>query len=157
MENRLGWDGLQRTLRVTDERIAVRVALIWGGLGNGRLKSNSYFRLDKVWHNSGMSKTLIRQMTQVITRQFKPERVILFGSQARGAGTKHSDIDFLVVLANVSNKRESAIQIRRALAKFPVAKDIIVTTPEEIKRRGNLVGSVLRSALQEGKVVYERG
>ena len=104
-----------------------------------------------------MSKTLIRQMTQVITRQFKPERVILFGSQARGAGTKHSDIDFLVVLADVSNKRESAIQIRRALAKFPVAKDIIVTTPEEIKRRGNLVGSVLRSALQEGKVVYERG
>lgn len=104
-----------------------------------------------------MSKTLIRQMIQVITRQFKPERVILFGSQARGAGTKYSDIDFLVVLSSVSNNREAAIQIRRALAKFPVAKDIIVTTPEEIKRRGSLVGSVLRSALKEGKVIYERG
>jgi len=38
-----------------------------------------------------------------------------------------------------------------------MAKDIIVTTPDEIKQRGNLAGSVLRSALQEGKIIYERG
>lgn len=106
-----------------------------------------------------MSKTHIRQMTQIIARQFKPkpERVILFGSQARGTGTEYSDVDFLVVLSSAKNKREAAIQIRRALAGFPVAKDILVTTPEEIARGGNLVGSVLRSALREGKVIYERG
>ena len=115
------------------------------------------FPISKVWHNWDMSKILIRQMAQVITRQFKPERVILFGSQARGTGTKYSDVDFLVVLSSVTNKREAAIQIRRALAKFPMAKDIIVTTPDEIKQRGNLAGSVLRSALQEGKIIYERG
>jgi hypothetical protein len=37
-----------------------------------------------------------------------------------------------------------------------VAKDVVVTTPEEIERRGHLVGSVLRPALREGKVLYER-
>ena len=46
--------------------------------------------------------------------------------------------------------------IRRALADLPVCKDIVVTTPEEIIRRGDLIGTVLRPALREGKVLYER-
>ena len=60
------------------------------------------------------------------------------------------------MLPSVDDKREAAIRIRRALAHFPVSKDVIVTTPEEIARRGDLVGTVLRPALREGKVVYER-
>ena len=46
--------------------------------------------------------------------------------------------------------------MRRTLSDLPVSKDIIVTTPEEIARRGHIVGTVLRAALREGKVVYER-
>ena len=55
-----------------------------------------------------------------------------------------------------SNKRMAAVAIRRALADLPVCKDIVVTTPEEITRRGDLIGTVLRPALREGKVLYER-
>ena len=65
-------------------------------------------------------------------------------------------MDLLVVLAQVSDKRRVAIEIRRALRDLPVEKDIIVTTPEEIARRGQVVGSVLRSALREGRTVFER-
>ncbi len=65
-------------------------------------------------------------------------------------------MDLLVVLPQVDNKRQVTIEIRRALADLPVAKDIIVTTPEEIARRGDLVGTVLRPALHEGQVLYER-
>jgi predicted nucleotidyltransferase len=83
-------------------------------------------------------------------------RLILFGSHARGDALADSDIDLLVVLPEVTNKRETAIAIRRAVVDFPVAKDIIVTTPDEIARRGNLVGDILRPALREGKVLYER-
>jgi uncharacterized protein len=61
----------------------------------------------------------------------------------------------LVVLPEVANKRQAAVAIRRALADLPVTKDIVVTTPEEIARRGDLVGTVLRPALREGKVLYE--
>jgi hypothetical protein len=65
-------------------------------------------------------------------------------------------VDLLVVLPQVADKRKTAIEIRRVLADFPLSKDIIVTTPEEIARRGDLVGSVLRPALREGIVIYER-
>ena len=98
----------------------------------------------------------IAAMVDRIADGFHPLRVILFGSHARGDAGPHSDVDLLVVLPQVHDKRRAAIEIRRALADFPVSKDIIVTTPDEIARRGNLVGDVLRPALREGKVIYER-
>jgi predicted nucleotidyltransferase len=99
---------------------------------------------------------LIPAMTQRIVGGFAPLRVILFGSQARGDTSRQSDVDLLVVLPPVANKRQTTVEIRRMLADFPIGKDIIVTTPEEIARRGDLVGTVLRPALREGRVIYER-
>ena len=99
---------------------------------------------------------LLSVMIEQIVHNFDPLRIILFGSQARGDAGPKSDVDLLVVLSEVADKRRAAIEIRRALAHLPVSKDIIVTTPEEVARRGNLVGSVLRPALREGKVLYER-
>lgn len=100
---------------------------------------------------------LIPAMVDRIVHKFHPLRIILFGSHARGEAGPESDVDLLVVLPKVVNKRQAAIEIRRALADFPVCKDIVVTTPEEIARRGHLVGTILRPALREGKVLYERG
>lgn len=96
-------------------------------------------------------------MVDRIVQRFQPLQVILFGSHARGAAVAGSDVDLLVVLPEVRDKRSVAVKIRRALGDLPVSKDIVVTTPEEIARRGDLVGSVLRPALREGKVLYERG
>jgi uncharacterized protein len=91
-----------------------------------------------------------------ITRQCDPLRIILFGSWARGDARPDSDIDLLVVLPHVENKRQTASRIGNALCDLPASKDIVVTTPEEIAARGNVIGDVLRPALREGKVVYER-
>jgi predicted nucleotidyltransferase len=99
---------------------------------------------------------LIADMTDRIARDFHPLRIILFGSHARGDATADSDVDLLVVLAEAPDKRQAAIEIRRVLRDLPVSKDIIVTTPDEIARRGDLIGPVLRPALREGKVLYER-
>jgi predicted nucleotidyltransferase len=99
---------------------------------------------------------LIADMTDRIARDFHPLRIILFGSHARGDATADSDVDLLVVLAEAPDKRQAAIEIRRALRDLPVSKDIVVTTPDEIARRGDLIGPVLRPALREGKVLYER-
>ena len=95
-------------------------------------------------------------MLERIVKGFRPLRVVLFGSHARGEAGPDSDIDLLVVLPHVSDKRKAAVEIRRALTDVPASKDIIVTTPEEIARRGHIVGTVLRPALREGKVLYER-
>jgi predicted nucleotidyltransferase len=100
---------------------------------------------------------LIPVMIDRIVRDFQPVRILLFGSHARGEAGPDSDVDLLVVLPEVTDKRQAAIQMRRVLVDLPVCKDIIVTTPEEIARRGDLVGTVLRPALREGKVLYERG
>jgi len=99
---------------------------------------------------------LINAMKDRIVRDFHPLQILLFGSQARGNAGPGSDVDLLVVLPEVVDKRKTAIEIRRALAGFPVSKDIIVTTPDEIARRGDLVGTILRPALREGQVLYER-
>ena len=96
-------------------------------------------------------------MVDRIVAAFRPERVILFGSHARGDAGPESDVDLLVILASVSDKRGAAIAIRQALADIPLFKDIIVSSPEEIARRGDLIGTVLRPALREGRVLYERG
>jgi len=94
-------------------------------------------------------------MTERIVRRFHPVRVILFGSHARGDARPDSDVDLLVVLPRVENKRESAIAIRSELSDIPVAKDIIVTTPSELKRFGDMIGLIYRPALREGRVLYE--
>ncbi len=99
----------------------------------------------------------IETMIDRIIRDFHPLRLVLFGSHARGDAHPESDVDLLVVLPHVTNKRQVTVEIRRVLTDLPVCKDIVVTTPEELARRGDLVGTVLRPALREGKVLYERG
>lgn len=100
----------------------------------------------------------IEEMVARIVAGFDSLRVILFGSHARGEAGYDSDVDLLVVFDNVAreDRRGVAVEIRRALAEAPVPKDIFVTDADEIERRGHLVGTVLREALREGRVLYER-
>lgn len=81
-----------------------------------------------------MNNELISTMTERIVRDFRPVQIILFGSHARGDHQSHSDVDLLVVFSELADKRKTAVDIRRALADLPVAKDILVTTPEELAR-----------------------
>jgi len=102
------------------------------------------------------SEEWIEIATGRIARRFDPLRIILFGSRARREDRQGSDVDLLVVLSAVEDKHRAAVEIRRLLADIPLAKDIIVTTPGEIVRRGDIIGSILRPAVREGKVLYER-
>lgn len=106
--------------------------------------------------NIPASEGFISTMVDRIVGRFQPLQVVLFGSHARGAANPWSDVDLLVVLPEVSDKRAAAVNIRQILGDLPVCKDILVATPEEIARRGHLAGTVLRSALREGKIIYER-
>jgi predicted nucleotidyltransferase len=99
----------------------------------------------------------MNEVVDRIARKFNPVRIILFGSWARGEAREDSDLDLLVVLPRVEHKRKAAIEILRSLNGLPISKDVVVTTPEEIKARGHVVGDILRPALQEGKIIYERG
>jgi uncharacterized protein len=102
------------------------------------------------------SEEWIEIATGRIARRFDPLRIILFGSRARQEDRQDSDVDLLLILPAVEDRRRAAVEIRRLLADIPLAKDIIVTTPGEIERRGDIVGSILRPAVREGRVLYER-
>ncbi len=101
-----------------------------------------------------MNNEFISIMTERIVRDFAPLQIILFGSQARGDADPHSDIDLLVVFSELTDKRKTAIDIGHALADLPVARDILVSTPEELERSNTRIGSVLRYAQQEGKILW---
>ena len=103
-----------------------------------------------------MTNELLSTMTERIVRDFHPVQIILFGSHARREAHPQSDVDLLVVFSELVDKRKTAVDIRRALADLPVAKDILVTTPEELARHRNLVGTALRVAQREGEILYER-
>lgn len=106
-----------------------------------------------------MAEAAIPIMVERIVDGFDPIRVTLFGSRTRGNYTRHSDVDLLVVLdgpIDPMDRRQTRVAIRRALGDLVVAKDIVVTTPDEIERRGDLAGNVLYYALREGVTLYER-
>ena len=109
-----------------------------------------------VLENTMTAETIISDMVDRIVSRFEPSQVLLFGSQARGTASEWSDVDLLVVMTEVTDKRQAAIEIRRSLGDLLVSKDILVTTPDEISRRGHVVGTVLHAAIREGKVLYER-
>lgn len=98
----------------------------------------------------------IQEMVRRLVALFHPEKIILFGSYARGTAGPDSDVDLLVVKSLTGSKRREQLNMRIALHGMGLAKDIVVVTPEELEEYKDLVGTVIRPALREGKVLYER-
>ena len=98
----------------------------------------------------------IQEMARRIAEEFRPDRIILFGSHARGEANPDSDIDLLIIMPVEGSRREKAIQIGVALHDIRVAKDIIVTTPENFEWRKEIPGTIERPADREGVVLYAR-
>ena len=84
---------------------------------------------------------------------FDPLRIIVFGSHARGEAHPDSDVDLIAVVPHLGDKRETAVGMAKALRELHAAIDVVPTDPDEIARRGETPGDLLRSALREGRVV----
>lgn len=105
---------------------------------------------------TGHGTAVIQEMVRRIVALCRPERVILFGSHARGTAGPDSDVDLLVVIRLDGDRRAVRLAIRRALSGIGLPKDIVVVTPEEMDRYAQCAGTIVRVALKEGKVLYER-
>ncbi|MCL5104143.1 MAG: nucleotidyltransferase domain-containing protein [Armatimonadetes bacterium] len=97
----------------------------------------------------------LRSAVQRLAEGFHPEKIILFGSQARGTADAHSDVDLLVICPISGSRRKLMVEMDRALRGLGIARDIMVLTPEEYERDRAIVGTVARPASIEGKVLYE--
>jgi predicted nucleotidyltransferase len=98
----------------------------------------------------------LREIIRRIVDTADPERIILFGSAARGSMDLQSDIDLLVIKSGSYNPREIAGRIYQNLYGIGKAFDIIVVTPEQVEQYCNSPYLVIYPALKEGKVIYER-
>lgn len=97
----------------------------------------------------------MREAARRLVRRFKPARIILFGSQARGTADDRSDVDLLVICPVDGRKRDLMVAMDRALKGLGIARDVIVLTPEEFERDRHIPGTVARPAWREGKVLYD--
>ena len=96
----------------------------------------------------------IREFGQDIGREFRPERVLLFGSHVRGTATPDSDVDLLIVLPFQGKSVRTSVNIRLKLRPpFPV--DLLVRSPEQMRERLAMGDDFIREILQEGIVLYE--
>lgn len=98
----------------------------------------------------------IDRIIKIIAGKIKPEKIILFGSYARGTNTPDSDVDLLVIMDQVRSKREQQLYIRQLVQDIRIPKDIVVTTKKEYNRYKNIVGTVAYPANREGKILYAR-
>jgi len=104
---------------------------------------------------SAITQDIDRMVKRLVDR-FDPDQIILFGSHARGTAGPDSDIDLLVIMPVSGSKRAKQIEMRVALHDIRMPKDIILATPEQVAQQRNIVGTIIRPALQEGKVLYVR-
>jgi len=86
----------------------------------------------------------------------QPQKIILFGSRARGQASRDSDYDLLVIENSNLPRYRRAVSYRRALKDLGISKDIIVWTPREIEEWQNVSNAFITVALREGVVLYER-
>lgn len=98
----------------------------------------------------------IEEMVRRIAERFSPERIILFGSHARGETSHDSDVDLLVLFTEVADPRQRAAELYAALIGCALPKDIVVSTTARFERYRNVVNTVYWPAAREGKVLYER-
>ena len=101
-----------------------------------------------------VERSRILNYAHAIAREFKPEKIILFGSYAYGRPSEDSDVDLLVVMRHRGRAGENAIRIRQwHHPGFPF--DLLVRSPKTICKRIAWGDSFLREVTEHGEVLYE--
>lgn len=104
-----------------------------------------------------ISRRIINEAVRRLAGQFHPERIILFGSYARGTADDRSDMDLLVVCPLRKKRSKLMSEMNKALEGLRLPRDIVVITPREFVLEKNIPGTIARYAWTEGMSLYEQG
>lgn len=106
----------------------------------------------------GVERHLLDRMVKIIVEVAQPEKVVLFGSRAKGTAVADSDYDFLVIMAeefgNGRSRRKEIARVTRALAKFGVTADVLMYGQREAAERCHRHNDVVFEAMTQGRVIY---
>ncbi|MEK6284633.1 MAG: nucleotidyltransferase domain-containing protein [Acidobacteriota bacterium] len=103
-----------------------------------------------------VDENLLREIVDRLVKAIDPDRIVLFGSRARGGERGDSDIDLLVVKDSDDPPHRRLIPAYRALTGIGVPKDILWRTPSEIRDWAGVQNYIATRALREGRVLYEK-
>ena len=121
-----------------------------GGLGKGMaMKSKARTRKGQ------LSPAILADIVKRVVAAAAPERIVLFGSAARGTMGPDSDVDLLVIKGGKFKRWHVLTAIHRQLRGKEAAVDVVLVTPEEVDRYRDTHCMVICPALEEGKVVYD--
>ncbi|MHB1688932.1 MAG: nucleotidyltransferase domain-containing protein [Ignavibacteriaceae bacterium] len=101
-----------------------------------------------------LSAKEIEFIKEKLTEKFRPEKVILFGSQARMDSDKNSDVDLLVITNPNGNRRKLMVEMDRALKGLNYARDIVILSSIEFEKDKLIAGTIARYAFKEGRIIY---
>ncbi|MDI6736713.1 MAG: nucleotidyltransferase domain-containing protein [bacterium] len=99
-------------------------------------------------------KEQIENIKSQLIDKYKPEKIILFGSAARGEFNKDSDLDFLIIKKDTPYLGRDRARNLRKLIKKEVAVDFLIYRPEEFNARMKLGDPFLKAILKEGIALY---
>ena len=97
----------------------------------------------------------INDKVRTIANKFRPDKIMLFGSYAKGDPSFESDIDLLVIMDTSQSTWDLAVEISLAV-KHTFPMDIIVRTPQEIASRLQDGDVFITNVMETGKILYER-
>jgi uncharacterized protein len=110
-------------------------------------------RRKKKKHRGKLAPNMLADIVQRVVSAAGPEKIVLFGSAARGTMGPNSDVDLLVIKGGKFNRNRVTTEIYRQLSG-EVAVDVVVATPEEVERFRDSHCLVICPAMREGMVVY---
>jgi predicted nucleotidyltransferase len=96
----------------------------------------------------------IENITDQIIEKYKPEKIILFGSAAKGELKPDSDVDFLIVKRETPHYGADRMRELSRLIERNVPIDFLIYRPEEFDKRLEMGDPFLRTVLKEGRVLY---
>ncbi|WP_449243845.1 nucleotidyltransferase domain-containing protein [Desulfobacca acetoxidans] len=102
-----------------------------------------------------ISKSKIQEAIRLLKQAAQPSFIILFGSYGRGTPREDSDVDLLVVLPEVKDRREEMVRLRRVLRPLRIPVDVLVVSEAIFREWSGTPGNVFFEAAQEGQVLYE--
>ena len=84
------------------------------------------------------------------------ERVILFGSHARGEAGRNSDVDLMVIAESNLPRFKRSRELYKLIRPYPFGMDLVVYTPQEVEKGKKSPLSFVSTVLREGKTLYVR-